>query len=68
MIAIDMSTIPAEIFAEFTEATADAYKVRRSPTTMKAASHDMDRIHEEIRVKHGLLDIAVPAIRELRDE
>jgi hypothetical protein len=27
----------------------------------------MDRIREEIRRKHGTLDIGVPAIRELRD-
>jgi hypothetical protein len=27
----------------------------------------MDRIREEIFQKHGILDIGVPAIRELRD-
>jgi hypothetical protein len=27
-----------------------------------------DRIREEIRQKHGVLDIGVPAIRELRGE
>ena len=34
---------------------------------MRQAAASMDRLREEIRQKHGLLDIAVPAIREFRD-
>ncbi len=35
---------------------------------MRRACERMDRIREEIRAKHGILDIGVPAIRELRGE
>lgn len=32
-----------------------------------AAHQEMDRIREEIRAAHGVLDIGVPAVRQLRD-
>jgi hypothetical protein len=35
---------------------------------MRRACERMDRMREEVRNKHGILDIGVPAIRELRDE
>jgi hypothetical protein len=34
---------------------------------MRSAAASMDRLREEIRRRHGLLDIAVPALHELRD-
>ncbi|MCC7423764.1 MAG: hypothetical protein IT428_26160 [Planctomycetaceae bacterium] len=34
---------------------------------MRKAAESMDRIREDIRKKHGTLDIGVPAIRDLRD-
>ena len=34
---------------------------------MRTASQEMDRIREDIRLQHGVLDIGGPAIRELRD-
>jgi hypothetical protein len=37
------------------------------PQIMQRACERMDRIREEIRQKHGVLEIGVPAIRELRD-
>jgi hypothetical protein len=39
----------------------------RDPEAMRKASEEMDRIREEIRRQHGVLDIGGPAIRELRD-
>jgi hypothetical protein len=39
----------------------------RDPEAMRKASADMDRIREEIRQTHGVLDIGGPAIRDLRD-
>jgi len=39
----------------------------RNPEEMRRACERMDRIREQIRQRHGLLDIGVPAIRELRD-
>ena len=37
------------------------------PEVMRRACERMDRLREEIRRRHGILDIGVPAIRELRD-
>jgi hypothetical protein len=34
---------------------------------MRRAATSMDRLRKEIRRRHGLLDIAVPALHELRD-
>ena len=59
--------IPADIFAELQEAADKALKGIRDPEQMRKACEDMDRISEEIRRRHGILDIGVPAIRELRD-
>ena len=39
----------------------------RDPEAMRRASAEMDRIGEEVRRRHGVLDVGVPAIRELRD-
>ena len=35
---------------------------------MREACERMDKRREEIRQQHGILDIGVPAIRELRDD
>jgi hypothetical protein len=40
--------------------------IRDSERTAKACE-SMDRLREEIRRQHGVLDIGVPAIRGLRD-
>ena len=54
--------------AEMQEATENAAKGVRDPERIKRARASMDRIREEIRKKHGVLDIGVTAIRELRDQ
>lgn len=60
-------TIPAEIMAELQEAADRAAKGIRDPEAMRRARENIDRIREEIFAKHGILDIGLPAIRELRD-
>ena len=40
---------------------------RRDPDAVRLACERMDRMREEIQKKVGIVDIAVPAIRELRD-
>ncbi len=60
--------IPPELLAALHEAIDHAMKGIRDPEKAKKACEEMDRIREEIRKKHGVLDIGVPAIRELRDE
>src|SRR5258708_33966725 len=53
--------------ASLNEAIARAMKGLRDPDAERGACERMDRMREEIRQKHGLLDIGVPSIRELRD-
>ena len=59
--------IPPELLAELEAAAAQAGRGIRDPEAARKAAADMDRIREEIRRKHGVLDIGGPAIRELRD-
>jgi hypothetical protein len=61
------SLIPAQVMAELQEAAERAAKGIRDPESMSKACDRMDRLREEIRQKHGILDIGIPAIRELRD-
>ncbi len=61
------NTISPKVMAELQEAADNAAKGIRDPESMRQACERMDRRREEIRRKHGLLDIAVPSIRELRD-
>jgi succinate dehydrogenase/fumarate reductase flavoprotein subunit len=59
--------IPPELLAELQEAADRAAKGIRDPEAMRRACEDMDRVREEIRRRHGVLDIGGPAIRQLRD-
>jgi hypothetical protein len=63
-----MENIPPEILAEMAEAARLAISNVRDRDAMRSACAEMDRISEEIRQKHGVLDIGVPAIRALRDD
>ena len=61
------SAIPPEIMAELQRAADRAALGIRDPEEARKACEEMDRISQEIYKKHGILDIGVPAIRELRD-
>jgi hypothetical protein len=63
----EISAIPTEVMAELRQAAERAAQGIRDPEEMSRACEEMDRVREEIRRKHGTLDIGVPAIRELRD-
>jgi hypothetical protein len=63
----ETSGIPAELMAEVQEAVDKAVRGIRDPEAMRKACERMDRTREAIFKRHGLLDIGVPAIRELRD-
>ena len=67
MAISETNLIPPEIMAELQEAADQAARGLRDPKAMAEACDEMDRISEEIRRQHGVLDIGVPAIRELRD-
>ena len=64
----EISLIPPDLMAELQRAAESAANGARDPEEMRKACERMDRLGEEIRRKHGVLDIGVPAIRELRDE
>jgi hypothetical protein len=64
----EKTLLSPELLAELQDAAAYAAKGVRDPKVMKQASDRMDRMREEIYRNHGMLDIGVPAIRELRDE
>ena len=63
----EQPTIPPELMAALQEAATKAAQRIREPEEARQACAEMDKIREEIRRAHGILDIGVPAIRELRD-
>jgi hypothetical protein len=60
--------IPADVMAELEYAAQLAASGRKDPAFARRIAEEAARIREEVRRKYGLLDIGVPAIRELRDE
>jgi hypothetical protein len=58
----------AEIDMELHEAIRRAMSGARDPEEMQKACERMDRMREEVYKREGILDIGVPAIRELRGE
>lgn len=60
-------TIPVEVMDELQAAVDLAVKRIRDPDAIRQACEHMDRVREQVFAKHGILDIGLPAIRELRD-
>jgi hypothetical protein len=60
--------ITPELEAEFQAAVRQAMSAKRDPEAMRRAAERMDRMRDETYREHGLLDIGVPTIRELRGE
>ena len=67
MKTVDETMIPDHLLAMIQQAARQAASGVRDPKIMKEAADSMDRLREEIFRRNGLLDIGVPAIRELRD-
>jgi hypothetical protein len=63
-----MKILGPDILAQMEDAARCAMFDVRDRAAMKQVCAEMDRISEEIQKKHGVLDIGVPAIRELRGE
>jgi hypothetical protein len=59
--------ITPELMAELQAAVERAMKGIRDPDAMREACARMDRMRELTYREHGMLDIAVPSIRALRD-
>jgi hypothetical protein len=56
-----------EVRVKMEQAIRRAMAGERDPEAMRKAFERMDRTREEIHRRHGVLDIGVPAIRELRE-
>ena len=67
IIETKIAGIPAEVMAELEYAVQLAAAGRKDPAFAKRIAEEAERIREEVKGKYGLLDIGVPAIRELRD-
>jgi len=61
------TSFPDELMTELQNAVDRAVKGIRDPEAARKACERMDRMREELRLRQGLLDIAVPTIRELCD-
>jgi hypothetical protein len=61
-------SIPADVLADLEKAAYCASTGRLPPADfVRRIAEEADKIREEVKRKHGILDIGVPAIRELRD-
>jgi predicted DNA-binding antitoxin AbrB/MazE fold protein len=60
--------IPEEEWEELDRLLEISLSNVRDPEAMRRAAERMDRLGEEIYKREGLLDIAVPYLREARDE
>jgi hypothetical protein len=64
---METKLLSGELMAELHKAAKIGAGGVRDPEVLKKARERMLAMREEIYRKHGLLDIGVPAIRELRD-
>ena len=61
------SVIPPEVLAAMEEATRHALTGKGDPEILRQIHEQAELIRKEVLRKHGVLDIGVPAIRELRE-
>lgn len=67
MTATESHEIPPDVKAAMEEAVRYALTGKADPATLRRIREEADRVREEVLRKHGVLNIGVPAIRELRD-
>ncbi|MBW3597113.1 MAG: hypothetical protein KY475_07540 [Planctomycetes bacterium] len=60
-------SIPADVLADMEYAVQLHMTGQQDPEFTTRIQAEADKIREEIRQKHGVLEIGVPAIRELRE-
>ena len=68
MSTTERTLFSPEVRAELEEAINRLLSGARDPDAVRKACERMDRMREEIQQRHGVLEIGVPAIRELRGE
>lgn len=64
---VKSTAIPPEVMADLQRAAENAAKGLRDREVMLRAAQRMDQMREETYRKHGLLNIGLSAIRELRN-
>ena len=62
------ATTPAQLRAEIEDAVRRAMSGQRDPEAMRRACEHMDEVREEIRREHGVQNIGVDLIRDLRGD
>lgn len=62
------SVIPPDVMADLQSAVDNVIKGVHDPEAKRAAAERMDRMREELRQRHGEMEIAVNLVRESRDE
>jgi hypothetical protein len=69
MNATETPAIPADVMADL-EAVVAAVAAGKAPDPELArrVRERADRVREDVFRRHGLINVAVPAIRELRDQ
>ncbi|HEV2948263.1 MAG TPA: hypothetical protein VGX70_12870 [Gemmataceae bacterium] len=65
---MEATTLPADVLADMQRAIELVMAGKRDPEFERRVQSEGKRIRDEVFRKHGLLDIAVPAIRELRTD
>jgi hypothetical protein len=68
MNAKPFATTPPELRAEVEDAVRRAMSGKRDPEAMRRACEHLDEVREEIRRQHGVQDIGVDLIRDLRGD
>jgi len=59
--------VPESLWEELERGLQATLRETRDPEDMRAAAERMDRLREQIYQREGLLDLAVPLLREIRD-
>jgi hypothetical protein len=62
------TNLPPDVLADVQKAIELAMAGERDPEFEKRVQGEGKRIRDKIFRKHGLVDVAVPTIRELRDD
>jgi len=65
---MESPAISSDVLADMERATELAMSGKKDPEFERRVQAEAKKIRAEIFKKHGLLDIGVPAIRELRDD
>jgi hypothetical protein len=63
-----INTFPPKVRAMLEEAIRHAMTGKGDTDVLRRIHEEAERIRDEVRRKHGVLDIGVSAIRELRAE